>query len=1001
MKHFLLAMFVFAIVSVGLAVAEVPHLILTLEDETAEMARDMRAIPEAVADLNLDNPTLTPVFHLPKDQDKLDSFYSFGMHRFFRLDAANFDAVAAYDGLSFEQDVIAAELVYPDVAHVTSNDYNIYNMWGLTKMQVPQAWDLHHGDSEVIVTTIDTGCTIDHPDLAANIRVNPGEDLNNNGVWDPSDNNNVDDDGNGFIDDLVGWDFVSHNPSSGSIPQEDYAPRDNMVYPDIHGHGTHVMGSAAGVTNNSTGVAAASWNVKAMPVRAGYAWEYFGSLYGSGYSDDFAEGVNYAVNNGARVISISFGGSSTNAAYEAAVNYARANNVLVFASAGNNNNQNMNYPAGYDAVLAVAATDQNDHKASFSTYGTWVAVSAPGVDIWSTMSNNSWHPYDYVAWDGTSMASPNAAAVAGLLLNYNPALTDDELEALILDYADDIDGVNPSYQGRLGSGRINAYASLNAAYGGASWPAPTNLAADLNGNTGAVSLTWDAPAAANSIGNGGSDFLGADDMTGNKDDLAAQWRHQVRVGQQMTANGTFDEFLASQNDNGGNEIDEFLNYAVYRNGNLIASPTNESYVDNLPSYGNYEYYVVAIYSDGQSAPTPSVYVSYIDESAYVLVEDFDGGLPGDWSVETTVASGTWHVDFGGERDLFPTPYMLVDSDVVGDGPHLQERLVTPYLDLSDRTDVALEYSHVFDEYENEDGYVMYSINNGGWQTIVNYSDPDIGPETVTHNLPALTGQPNVRFSWYYNDNGSWGWYWGVDDVTVYAVEAASMSLTITPINTTVGPNGGTVTYGANLTNNTASTYSGLTYWTMATLPNGNDYGPMYTRVFNLNPNQVINVAMFGQSIPGYAPAGTYTHHSYVGYMPNDIVSDSFTFTKSGTPSTGTMDLDDWTVSSTPWPDESMVASATEIPTEFSVGEAYPNPFNPSTSLTVNLPQNADLTVTVYNISGQQVATLASGVATAGSHTYSFDASNLSSGLYFIRATVPGQLNQIRKVTLMK
>jgi subtilisin family serine protease len=1003
MKRFVLVVMIICVAGTAWAADMGPRLILELSDDAASAARSTRSIPTAVQNLELENAQLFPVFHLPNDPTKLEIFYDIGMHRYFRLVADNLNVVHAQAEIELGNEIETTELAETHVAEITPNDYSNYDMWGLTKMQCPQAWNLHYGNSEVIVTTIDTGCTIDHPDLAANIRVNPGEDLNNNGVWDPSDNNNVDDDSNGFIDDLIGYDFVSGSPGSGDIPSEDYGPRDNLIYPDVHGHGTHVMGSAAGVTNNDTGIASASWNVKAMPLRAGYAWEYFGSLYGSGSSEDFAEAVNYAVNNGARVISISFGGSSFNGFYEDAVNYARANNVIIFASAGNNNNTSFVYPAAYTNVIAVAATDDDDEKASFSTYGNWISISAPGVDIWSTMSNNAWHPYDYAAWDGTSMASPNAAAVAGLLLNYDPSLTDDQIENIILTTTDDIDWTNPSYVGQLGTGRVNAYSALAEASVGQQWPRPENFTANLNPDNGQVILDWNAPPVENAFGSGNDqDLIDVSMITSEKDAIADRFRHQARIGKQMAADGTLDDYIAGMNQVGHiDELDEFLNYEVYRDDVLIASPTATIYVDQLPGFGEYEYYVIAIYTDGESLPTPSQSVSYMDFNSFVLVEDFNAGMPVDWTIETTIASATWHIDFGGERTLFPSPYMLVDSDADGNGPHLQERLITPYLDLTDRTLISLVYNHVFDEYQDELGRVQYSINNGGWHTIVTYDGPDIGPEQVTHDMTAqLSGQPNVRFSWYYDDNDNWGWWWGVDDVFVYAQQADPMTLTISPINSIIGPSGGNVTFSANLVNHGAATFSGLTYWIMATLPNGNPYGPTYTQMFTLNPNQTINVAQFTQYVPAMAPSGTYSLIHNIGFMPDVFTTDEFTFIKTGAAGHGNMDESDWSVSGS-WPQESIAASQVELPTEFSVGKAYPNPFNPSTSLSVNLPQAAELNVTVYNIAGQLVATLASGTVNAGSHTFTFDASNMSSGLYFIRAMVPGQLDQIQKVTLMK
>ncbi len=447
------------------AANDTPHrLLVELTDHAAREARQLGRLPDEIASFNFDKVRLVPVFHEPADFTLRESWYDLGLNHWFRLEAEAIDAEVVHSVLKHGRNVTGTYLIGTHDALLTPNDFALYNMWGLAKMHCPEAWDVQSSGSEIIITTIDTGCKITHSDLAQNIRVNPGEDLNGNGIWDPTDNNGVDDDGNAYIDDLVGWDFVSHTPDTARWAEgEEYAPADNLVYPDIHGHGTHVMGTASARTNNGAGVAAASWNVKALPLRAGYAWiDGGGTLRGSGFTDDFAAAVAYATENGARIISISFGGSGVDPAYEVALQYARDNNVLVFASAGNSNNTNLVYPAAYPHVISVAATDSTDHKASFSTFGTWVDVCAPGVYIWSLQPNNFYRPNDYAAWNGTSMASPNAASVAALVLSYAPQLTDDQLQNLIVSTCDNIDALNPTYAGQLGTGRVNAFAALTA-----------------------------------------------------------------------------------------------------------------------------------------------------------------------------------------------------------------------------------------------------------------------------------------------------------------------------------------------------------------------------------------------------------------------------------------------------------------------------------------------------------------------------------------------------------
>jgi subtilisin family serine protease len=439
-----------------------PALMVELTDQASKTFRDGNEVPSFLVQAGHAQVKLTAVFYEPKDPIHAAIYYELGMSRWFRLEDKIMAAADLAISLKPGGELLRTELIYPVTGGSTPNDFSIHNMWGLTRMQCPAAWDIATGSSQILVTTIDTGCRIQHPDLAANIYVNPGEDVNGNGIWDAADNNGIDDDGNGFVDDLVGWDFVSHNPSGSqsAADGEEYSPRDNLVYPDIHGHGTHVAGTLAGVTNNSIGVASASWNVKQMPLRAGYACIIGGNLASRGYWDDFSAAIQYAVDMGVRIISISFYGSSGWSGLQSAIQYARANDCLVFCCAGNDNSSALRYPAAYPEAIAVANTDATDHRYSSSSYGTWIDLCAPGVGIWSTMCNSTYNPADYASWTGTSMSTPNAAAVAALMMSFNPTLTDDQTEGYLRASCDSIDALNPSYARQLGSGRVNAYRAL-------------------------------------------------------------------------------------------------------------------------------------------------------------------------------------------------------------------------------------------------------------------------------------------------------------------------------------------------------------------------------------------------------------------------------------------------------------------------------------------------------------------------------------------------------------
>ena len=332
---------------------------------------------------------------------------------------------------------------------VTPNDPYYNRQWGLSKILASEGWDSKSGDPSIVIAVIDTGVDYDHQDLRSNIWSNSGE-IKNNGI---------DDDGNGYIDDHIGWDFVSV-PQSWVAVGEDPGPADNNPY-DFVGHGTHVSGIAAGRTNNGVGAAGTTWDSKIMPLRAGYA-----ASDGYGYLefDDAAEALYYAADNGADIINMSWGATYDSSLIRDAIAYAKDKGVVLIASAGNVISEIATkpyYPAYYDGVIAVAATDENDKLSIwswtvFSNFGDWVDVCAPGTYIYSTLPGNN---YGY--YSGTSMAAPFVAGLAALVKSKNPSFTAVQIEEKIKASADNVEASNPDFlEGMLGEGRINSFAAL-------------------------------------------------------------------------------------------------------------------------------------------------------------------------------------------------------------------------------------------------------------------------------------------------------------------------------------------------------------------------------------------------------------------------------------------------------------------------------------------------------------------------------------------------------------
>lgn len=360
--------------------------------------------------------------------------------------------------------------------------HNLGQTGGTTDADIDalEAWDVRTDASSVVVGVIDTGIDYNHEDLVGNIWTNPGEDLNSNGVVDATDFNGVDDDGNGKVDDLRGWDCRN----------EDNDPMDD------NNHGTHVAGTIGARGNNGVGVVGVNWNVKLMPLK-------FLSSGGSGSITDAIECINYAAsfvdasgNRVVRITSNSWGGGQKSRAEEQAI---AASGALFVAAAGNSGSSQKMYPAGYDLdnILSVAATDHNDVLASFSNFGSdWVDLGAPGVAVLSTTRNNM-----YRRLSGTSMATPHVSGVAALLMAQIATMTNAQVKTTILDHVDPL----PSLQGKtVTGGRLNAARALGAQPDPADATPPaavTDLAVDAVGVTPtSLTLTWTATGDDGSVG---------------------------------------------------------------------------------------------------------------------------------------------------------------------------------------------------------------------------------------------------------------------------------------------------------------------------------------------------------------------------------------------------------------------------------------------------------------------------------------------------------------------
>lgn len=293
---------------------------------------------------------------------------------------------------------------------VTPNDPSYGSQWALPKISAPTGWTVTTGSTSVKIAIVDTGVDKNHSDLVGKL--------------------------------VAGYDFVNNDADAD----------------DDNGHGTHCAGIAAALTNNGIGIAGVDWNARIMPVKVLNA-------SGSGSYAAIANGITWAADNGANVISMSLGGSSGSSTLENAIVYAAGKNVVLVAAAGNSNTTAASYPAYYSQCIAVGSTTSTDARSSFSNYGaSWVDVAAPGSSIYSTYDGNT-----YSTLSGTSMAAPHVAGLAGLVWAKLGATSASTVRAAIEQNCDNV-GTWVAF------GRINVAKALGSSGGGGGGTTTTNYA---------------------------------------------------------------------------------------------------------------------------------------------------------------------------------------------------------------------------------------------------------------------------------------------------------------------------------------------------------------------------------------------------------------------------------------------------------------------------------------------------------------------------------------------
>jgi len=863
------------------------------------------------------------------------------------------------DPLSFSKkisrmgEVEWAEPRYVRIAAYDVNDpqFTALTQYNLFNIKAKEAWDINRGDKKIIIGIIDSGVFWDHPDLVANIHQNLGEDANHNGhtiewdgtkwIFDPGDLNGVDDDGNGFTDDLVGWDFGGNNGTPDNNPAED-SPF----------HGTFVAGVASAVTNNNIGIASIGFNCSLMPVKCTR------NDLDSRYVIYALEGIKYAVDNGAQIINCSFAGYSYSNAEQEIINYAISKGALVIAAAGNDNTSLPNYPAGYDGVLSAAASNISDKMWASSNYGETIDVVAPGQQIYSTWGTNG-----YMAANGTSFAAPITAGLAGLVKNQFPSYTPLQIAEQIRATCDDIYSLNAdSLKYKLGKGRINAYRALT--------------------ETNAVSVrAKDIVFKDEGNGNG---VIESGEMSSIQINFVNYLSPVSGVNVNITTsspyvsieNGSFNLGALSTLGTASNSGNKFY-FHVKSN-----APQNERVLFLLNysggNYTDFQWISVVVNPSYGTMSGNNISLS-VSNAGNLGFADFPDNL-----------QGTGFKYLNGENILYEGSFLygtsaskLLDAARINDGTKNRDfKTLTPFIKKS-----TSQYADAEGRASFNDSYAAQSLgietkilsyqysaapyNNfiiirtvlsnktssditnfyTGWFLDLDLDDTDYSDDMVAYNQAG-------QFIYAYDSNfNPFKYYVGAALLTaqplgVFAIDNAADNLGLA-----ISPSFTKQTKWSMLSGGIGKTTAGpsdISFMISA--------GPMTIRANSFQ--NVAYVLAVGQSVDDLKTiiAGSRLKYSLI-------------------------------------PDDAAVEQ-TEIPAQYSLSQNYPNPFNSFTKINFDLPKEDFVKIRVFDAIGREIALLANGTIPAGKHFALFNGNSFPSGVYYYQIET-SSFHSAKKMVLIK
>ncbi len=850
--------------------------------------------------------------------------------------AADIDPVYAATKLAKVSEIEWIEPRYVYKSTFVTNDPLYNQQWYLPKIKAPEAWDINQGSPNIVVGIDDTGVDWDHPDLSGNIWINADE----------IENNGIDDDNNGYIDDYRGWDFGGATGTPDNNPMEDA--------PD---HGTHVAGCVSASTNNGVGVAGIGFSTKVMAVKTSRNDQRDPSS-GSPYIVYGYEGLMYAAQNGAKVINCSWGGGGYSLLGQNIIDEVTAMGTVIVAAAGNESSRDKYYPSAYNNVLSVAATTNSDARSSFSNYGYSVDVASPGSGIYNTWQNNT-----YASLSGTSMASPITAGLVALTMAQFPNLTPLQAAEKVRVSADNIDNLNPSFVQLLGKGRINALRALQT-----------------NDFTSVRTV----------------EAVFSDAVTGNNDGIFQPGETisvMVKFKNWLNPTSNLSVTLVSKTSNatvGGNAT---VNFGAKATGEVFDNSSSQFQFTISPTVPeNADLAFVLSYSDGTYSD-----FEWINTTGNPTYATTMGNMV---AVTVTSTGNLGYADYpnntkglgfkfdGGNSMLFEGGLMLstaanqIINSARGASQNVQDK------DFQSEVPFSLKIPGVKADVE---GYGVFNDNLAGGSKL------GLQIKQRSYNYSA-TADENFAIIRYTIKNTSNSAVSGLYAGLYFDWDLIDGSGDRTEWNAAGN-------YGKVWNNNTSFTtrvgtalISGTNY---SFKPIANDGSAGGINVYDGFTDAEKWTTLSSGVVTGQIGAGDISH--VIGGGPYNIAAgDSIEVAFALAAANTDADLDQaisnargkWTGIT------SLKDLGNELPGSFALEQNFPNPFNPETVVRYALPAPGNVVLTVYNSLGQKVMTLVNGAQEAGNHQVSFNAANLPSGLYFYKLE-SGTYSAVKKMMLLK